>query len=337
MKDAPARRLVAPRLALALLALLAALCAAELVARARYVAPWHQRLVAAQRAAQELPYERNTYNLRGPDYLGPKPAGARRILMIGDSFTFGMGVARDEDTFARRVERALRERLAPEGVAGVEILNASIIGSLTGHWLELWEALAPRFRPDLVVFVFFLRDGTLAGSVPEFFDVVRDELAARSAASPLYRRSYLYRTLRDARDREQIRSHYTRAFRSAYFGSEEERSEWRNAQANLRRMAREARERGIQPAFVLFPILAGLDEQPYPFQDVCDLLLDFARSEGLPTLDLLPAFRGREASELWVSPFDQHPNERAHAIAAEALTPFLAQLLGSGVHSSGPR
>jgi hypothetical protein len=49
-------------------------------------------------------------------------------------------------------------------------------------------------------------------------------------------------------------------------------------------------------------------------------------------LDLFDAFRGRDGPSLWVHPTNQHPNEEAHAIAAEALGRFLREerLLGDG-------
>ena len=58
-----------------------------------------------------------------------------------------------------------------------------------------------------------------------------------------------------------------------------------------------------------------------------DLLVGFGREHGFATHDLLPAFLGREAAELWVSPLDQHPNAAGHALAAESLLPFVTELL----------
>jgi len=74
-------------------------------------------------------------------------------------------------------------------------------------------------------------------------------------------------------------------------------------------------------------MLVELAEKVYPFQDVCDALLHFAREEGIKVLDLLPAFRGRDGSELWVSALDQHPNALGHQLAADAMLPFVRALL----------
>lgn len=78
--------------------------------------------------------------------------------------------------------------------------------------------------------------------------------------------------------------------------------------------------------FAVFPVLAGLDED-CPFRDICELLVEFAPSHDMPAHSLLPAFLGRHGPDLWVSSFGQHPNEEAHAIAAESLLPFVIGLL----------
>jgi len=49
--------------------------------------------------------------------------------------------------------------------------------------------------------------------------------------------------------------------------------------------------------------------------------------KSLPVHDLFADFRGHDAPELWVSALDQHPNEKAHALAAESLLSFVAELL----------
>ena len=51
----------------------------------------------AKGKSKEFEYERNQYKLRGPAYDYPKPANTRRILMLGDSFTFGTGVASNRE------------------------------------------------------------------------------------------------------------------------------------------------------------------------------------------------------------------------------------------------
>jgi len=42
-------------------------------------------------------------------------------------------------------------------------------------------------------------------------------------------------------------------------------------------------------------------------------------AEQIPVLDLRETFRSFHGPELWVHPTDQHPNEQAHKLAAEAI------------------
>ena len=55
-------------------------------------------------------------------------------------------------------------------------------------------------------------------------------------------------------------------------------------------------------------------------------LEEFALLNGFPLHNLLPSFMGHYGPNLWVSSYDQHPNEKAHQIAAESMLPFIKDL-----------
>jgi len=316
-------------LALGLLAGLGVLVGAlalELAARLVYTRPWIDELGAAQALTTRADYRQNRLGLRDDDFASPKPAGLRRLLVLGDSFTFGLGVRDDAAPFPEQLERRLAPLARRAGHAGLEVHNGGIPGSLTGDWVALFDRAAPALEPDALLIVFFLRDGTRTGSIPDFFGEVHAEITLRNRASRLYQLSFLYRWIRDGRDRLEVASRYTQRFRDAYFGSESDTSEWRAAQANLRALRDRARARGIPAGLALFPVLVNLDGE-YPFESIGALLADFARESRIPVLDLLEAFRGRRDAELWVSSTDQHPNAEGHRVAAEALAPFAAELL----------
>ena len=314
------------RIALAATSALLVLAAFEGLARIFYDAPWYEQLEAEQDRSQRLNYRLNKMLLRDQLPSSPKLSKHRRILVLGDSFTFGLGLRDDETIFPRILERRLSQAPPLPGVERVDVLNAGRPGSLSADWLLLWDELHETFQPDLLLIVFFLRDGTLSWSNPQFFDRIREELVVRNRQSALYQASALYRVIRDGLDRRQLAAEYTRDFQDAYFGNEEQTAEWRRAQRNLRELRDRARASGASTGFVVYPVLAGLDDD-YPFAAICELLVDFGEREGFATFSLLPTFMGRRGPELWVSPFDQHPNERAHAITAEALLPFVTKLL----------
>jgi len=87
----------------------------------------------------------NRFGLRGPDPVLPKPPGLFRILMLGDSFTFGFPV-QDQETFSYLIERGLQAHGYP-----VEVVNGGISGySPVLEYIALRDEFI-QFDPDLVI------------------------------------------------------------------------------------------------------------------------------------------------------------------------------------------
>jgi hypothetical protein len=323
-----------PKLFLIVFGLSIGLIVVEIISRCIYRKPWHEELLEQQRP-QRYDILVNSLGLRGPAYMNPKVPGTIRILVLGDSFTFGHGVTDDRAIFPTILERELNAESAGGGHA-IEILNGGLWGSMTGQWLELFERVKDRFEPDIVVMVFFLRDGTRTSSMGGFFGPIRQQIVAANRRSAVYQFSYAYRLYKDLIDRNRIHNSYSRALLDSYIGTPEQTEEWRLAQENMHRIKLIAESRDATTALVIFPVLAELNEH-YPFQPICRVIAEFGEKEDLPTHDLLPAFLHRNAPELWISPFDQHPNARAHSIAASSLLPFFRQLVQKKAGTPGGR
>ncbi|MCX5892887.1 MAG: hypothetical protein NTW80_07950, partial [Deltaproteobacteria bacterium] len=100
----------------------------------------------------DFTYSNNSQGFRGSREYGPKPPGDFRILLLGDSFTYGIGV-NDDQTFAQHLEQYLRQhRLA------AEVINAGCPGKGTDYELKLFQTAGVRLHPDLTVLCFFPND-----------------------------------------------------------------------------------------------------------------------------------------------------------------------------------
>lgn len=86
----------------------------------------------------------NAAGLRGPPLRDPP--GEPRILCVGDSVTFGWGVA-EEQSWPRRLERLLRPTL-PE----VEVINAGVPARKPDEMAAWMEQEGAALAPDLVLF-----------------------------------------------------------------------------------------------------------------------------------------------------------------------------------------
>lgn len=90
--------------------------------------------------------------LRDGVFAIPRPEGVRRVLLLGDSIVYGVGVERDE-TLSRQLERRLRA--AGENV---EVINAGVHGWSPWNERHFYVAHGRDFGADTVVAVFCLND-----------------------------------------------------------------------------------------------------------------------------------------------------------------------------------
>lgn len=260
----------------------------------------------------------NAHGLRGPDFSDRKPTGTFRILGVGDSFTFGAGV-REEDTFLQRLQQALA---TADGTRRYEVINCGVASYNTSDEALYLEKRWMAFDPDLVLLTFVINDayddavfGPLhRGYVEGLTRLVqtRTVYGSRFAAWALDR----WLRARMARETRQI---YLSQFTDK---PKIEGHNWNDCKRAFERMRDVTARAGCRFAIVIFPELHELDGA-YPFESLHELARAEARRLGIPVLDLLEAFRGHAAPDLWVHPTDHHPNETAHAIAAEAIWKFL--------------
>lgn len=82
----------------------------------------------------------------------PKPAGQYRVMLLGDSLTFGNAVATDA-VYAQRVEQQLKTQLGD-----VEVLNASAGGWGLRLEIQFFEDEGLSYAPDVLVLGFFPND-----------------------------------------------------------------------------------------------------------------------------------------------------------------------------------
>src|SRR5690349_16112554 len=89
----------------------------EMVTRLLYTKPWYDTLIEAQTAGDwRGNLWSNALGLRDRDYVTPKPANVKRILILGDSFTYGSGVADNAATFPELLEQQLNTDLSRFGI-----------------------------------------------------------------------------------------------------------------------------------------------------------------------------------------------------------------------------
>ncbi len=253
----------------------------------------------------------NSLGARGPE---PGPHGPRRIVFVGDSYTFGYGVP-EPWTYPRRFERALRAR----GV-DAEVINLSVPGCNALQAAASLAARIDRLRPACVIYGAVANDEMLpllerrgaelhptGSGRPWMPPAIRRFLQKSRALNFTLRRvNFLRAGMADPRD---SRLTYPDNF------------------PRIRRAMKRLRDIGdahrVRVQVLLLPVLEGLPDQDR-FADVSDGVERAAREAGLPFLDASPWVnralrRGTPLGSLWIDPFDHHPNALANALFAQAL------------------
>lgn len=299
----------------------------------------------------------NSLGLRDVERTFANPSGIGRILLLGDSFTFGQGVSMEE-SFARRMEKQL---------GGVEVINAGVPGYGLDQEYLLYKDRAHKFGADLVILVFFINDLEF----PTSMNLVRDDsglpasfshrpevVAKRLAKAPrglrgavsswLKAHSLLYSLVRNRLDNmryrmqnpdeEQVTREGYPGYLTLFFREPDEatREKWERGFQTLDALHALVVSHGAKLAVASIPASwqlsddrlekwaagFGVDPARLSRRKPDEMLAGWCRKTGTPFLGLLDAFDGQERTEIYF-PYDLHLNAKGHEIAASQIEGFL--------------
>lgn len=253
--------------------------------------------------------ERNRLGLRNPELSPFKADDTTRIIFLGDSVTFGLGVPQS-DTFVRLVEKQLPGKS--------ETVNVSAAGLNLEQEFQALMTQAQYYESDAVVWVFFPNDIEHMGWEMPFSGV-------HPSLDSLYRSWLFYQYLSMKYNlvlgAAGVRPTYLSRLKQAY---REDRTYGPFAQ-QIGLMATWCRRNHKKFAIVVFPFMEDLAH--YPLKDAQQRVIKTAQELGVPCLDLTPIFEKEQTAEMQLNPrFDHHPGVRANHLAAEQIGPFLAQV-----------
>jgi hypothetical protein len=317
----------------------------ELVVRALYGAPPHWRTpqvkheltgygykpVPSQAAwSGGAPVRTNSHGFRGPEWAVPKPPGTFRVMVLGDSLSFGNLVAY-EDTYAARLQRALDAR-AP----GAEVVLAASGGWDTAQEMAFLEQEGLEHQPDVVVLGFFYNDYRLPSDSARPVTLMpegRVDERPRSLRWVPYRfvyavkRSALVTFLRNrlanflSGNGRQGPDFYSALMDNQVTLDREERVV--AVHQTLARMNALCAARGVRLLVVHVPPI-NLFWHARGSRAYVAELERFCREHGLLFLDLSARFwREPDSDALYLYPWDNHMSPRGHAAVAEELAPLV--------------
>ncbi len=106
--------------------------------------------------ANSAGYESNNFRInsegfRGEEIKPEKPLGAKRVVCIGDSGTFGVWFGerarRNWDSYPQELSRILKEH----GYEDIEVINAGVVGYTSSHTLRQLMTKVLALEPDILI------------------------------------------------------------------------------------------------------------------------------------------------------------------------------------------
>jgi len=251
-------------------------------------------------------YRTNGQGLRDRDRFKKQP-GAKRVLVIGDSYTWGYAVA-EEEAFPQTAERLLEERGFPD----IEVINGGVPDYNTRQERQLLERLMPVYQPDAVFLAYLVNDAEPSTAMP-----TPPEETYRHASS------WFLTELAEVANRRVFRSRVFRSRKDTIAGNyldgfAENSLKWRDSRQAIQEMRDMCAAARVPLAVLILPdFTQGFNDQ-YAWRPIHEAVASWGRELGVPVFDLLIPFRGEDHVSLWV-PWDGHPNAEAHRRIAEFL------------------
>ena len=284
----------------------------------------------------------NGWGIRGAA-SGPKFAGSKRVLAVGDSFTLGLQVT-DQQTFAARITTAL----GPD----IQVFNAGVPGYGTEQATAMMLRLAPEVQADAVLLTVYtgndFRDNHKWAQSPglptEPPPVQAPPPQPPQWMSKLSKHSRMISTyLMYSALRNREKDFRMEEFKDEIlpFADRDHLNQLtpptRTAMARFSEACNQLRVKCavaiVPPAFVVHPDRVertfeafGLDPAKAQL-DAPQAMMKRSIPKGIAVLDLTETLQAR-ASERPYLVFDPHFSSAGHEIAAEALGPFLQDVVG---------
>jgi lysophospholipase L1-like esterase len=251
----------------------------------------------------------NLQGLRDDRPVGPKAAGERRLLILGDSVTFG-GKVRTDQTYPYRLEQSLRQVGLPW-----RVLNAGVAGydsAQEADWLELFGW---KLQPDALAIGFCRNDifpsdrsttaQTRAGELPH--GALADWLTEHSIVAYKLQRWLWHLQVHLRRNHGNV---------PGAASTPGMLSGWPAVEEPYRRLADSARRWHVPVTLIVFPTLDTLEGRNT--DDLSERLQRLGKELGWSVVELNDAFRA-DAPILFCPQDPIHPSAAGHERAAARL------------------
>jgi lysophospholipase L1-like esterase len=244
----------------------------------------------------------NSFGMRDDEPHTGVDDSLHRIVVLGDSFTFGFGVT-GKDTYPNVVERLLNEKIKDEQF---EVLNLGTGGYSTHDEALVFEHKGMRWNPKLAVIGYVLND-------PEIDPI--QPLHSYFQETSWWQYSNILRLVVKVKNNWDImllgKGDYIEYLHAHQL-------KWQSVVEGLNKIGSIAKERNIPVLLLIFP-MTRKSWTDYPYRKLHEQVGNTAKEKGLYLIDLYDHFSQYPPEDLMVAPGDSHPSRLGHELTAHAI------------------
>jgi len=257
----------------------------------------------------------NSFGCRDREYNLDKPIGTIRIVVMGDSVTFGQGV-KSEEVFTEVLESSLGERF---NTKMIEIINFGVQGYTIKNQVARFRAEAISLNPDIAILAPISDD---LSKTREINFVDKEGFLTKRGVAPSRLKKYLRRSYAAYFIKDLIYKNIvvnTKTFKNLSINSDNLGDALSRLEQEVEYFCYLCNANGIIPIFALLDLETNALTQAI----VARLQGKF---EDLIIIDCSPLYGNNGWSKFGI-PKDGHPNAEAHQIIARALADKLAEII----------
>ena len=233
-----------------------------------------------------------------------------RIMLLGDSLTFGWGV-KAEDRFSDLLEDRMNRELTNSEYERFEVINTGVGNYNTVQEVNFYEVYGRVWEPDMVILNFFINDAEPTPTKRSPFIIQYSYLAM-----------WLWGRLDTMQRIVGVRDNFFDYYSKLY---DDDKPGLKIMEEAFSRISEITHKDGTELLMVMLPELHVVGKE-YKFADIYGKVKAFAIQSGINNvIDLSDNFKGQVPDTLWVSPDDAHPNAKAHKIIAEGIFSHLLE------------
>ena len=272
----------------------------------------HEKEINKDWVRQYIQYNRDGF--RDREFVIAKSRDKFRILVVGDSQTFGHGIEKLEDTFPKQLEKLLNQGIKRPKF---EVLSFARPGWNTAEQLQYVYKKGFLYQPDLILLNFFHNDlppSPFLKCNSKDWEIIPEV----EFLMVWFHRLSFYHLVKFRINRLLEKTGYKPSYEDCRRSSYQSRS-WDMEEIYLDTLYQTARMKNIHFMISVIPIMFQLDKN-YPFVFAHNKLKKFCDSRNIFCVDLYQeGFQGKNEDDFIVSRKDRHLNARGAKLSAEIL------------------